>query len=506
MIVEKFIQQNLLDKNSNIQSTKTKEEWFIKNCYEKEYLEILSKTEFLDSPTFPQRIYHILNSVEVRILCPNCNLKSPTFESYNKGYRTFCSPKCQSNYTKEKRNQTIIDKYGEHPFCKTSTIEKRKQTCLQKFGSEFPFQSKEIQDKQKETMLDSYGVINPSELQEVKNKKVKTYLNNWKTEYPIQSKQIQEKSKNTNIQKYGVEYFFQSDEFKESIKGYIYPTQSTGEIEVFEYIKSIVNSEIEQGNRTILKGKELDILIKDKNIAIEYCGLYWHSNKFRNNSYHKQKFNLCKEQNIRLITIFEDEWVYNKELIKTKLAHILQSNPSKKIFARKCNIKSLNNKYKSEFYNKYHIQGDGNSSINIGLYYNDELVSSIGFKKRNQGIYELDRYATKYIVVGGFNRLLNYFKSNFTWTEIITFADLRWHLGEVYQNSGFKLEKTLPPDYYYIINNRRVHKFNFRKSSIKKKFSDSYDETLSESENMDKIGILKVYDCGKIRFKLTNIN
>lgn len=502
--MKQFISEKLLGDGGAVRGTKSTKKWFVNNGYEKEYEEIIEKTLFLKNPTMIQRIYHIINDIDSEIKCPNCKTNSPAFITINKGYATYCSCKCQAEFTKEVRKNTIIEKYGSYPFLSDSALEKRKKTCLEKYGTEFPFQNKEIQDKQTQTMLDLYGVENPSQLQHIKDKKVETCLKNWGTENPNQCQQIQDKKKSTCLEKYGVEYFFQTDVFKESISDYNFPRHSVGENEIFEHLGNILDCEIIQGNRSVLNGKELDIYIPDKNLAIEYCGLYWHSNKFRNNSYHKEKFDLCKEHNIRLITIFEDEWLNNKELIKTKLSHILDSNNSKKVFARKCEIKKVSNKEKTKFYESHHIQGNGNSSIHIGLYYEQELVSCMSFKQRKQKIFELDRFATKYTIPGGFNKLLNHFKIHFDWLEIITFADLRWHIGDVYIKSGFKYDKLLNPDYYYIINNKRSHKFNFRKSSIKKKYSDLYNDALSESENMKNIGILKIYDCGKIRFKLIN--
>nr|QMP83408.1 MAG: hypothetical protein [Caudoviricetes sp.] len=501
--MKQFIQEKLRDNRGFIHGAKTGKEWFAKNGFEKQYEEIIEKTSFLKNPTMVQRIYHILNDMNSEPICPNCNEKVPEFETIIKGYRKYCSNKCQAESSKETRKRTILERYGEFPFCSKSSVEKRKKTCLEKYGTEFPFQNKEIQGKQTQTMSIMYGVENPSKLQEVKDKKTKTCLKNWGTENPNQCEEIHKRKKKTSFEKYGVEYFFQSDEFREMSKHFPGSNKSNAESEVLEFLKTIIDSEIEQGNKSILNGKELDILIKDKSIAIEYCGLYWHSNKFRNNTYHKEKFSQCDKQGIRLITLFEDEWLRNKDLVKIKLSHILNVNVTKKIYARKCFIKLIDYKEKSEFFNKYHIQGNGNSSVNIGLYFESELVSCMSFKKRKQGVFELDRYATKYNVVGGFGKLLSYFKSSYDWNEIITFADLRWHNGEVYKLFGFELDKIINPDYCYYINNKRSHKFNFRKKAIQKKFPDMYDDTLSESENMKNIGILKIYDCGKIRFKLT---
>lgn len=499
--MKSFIITTLLD-GDKFHSKKGNKEWFIKNDYEKEYIEIIQTTAYLSNPSFTQRLYHIVNDIDQLITCPNCN-NIPQFISLKKGYRTYCSNKCQIEFTKEKRKQTIKDKYKINPLHSISTSEKRKQTNLEKYNSEYPFQNKSIQAKQKQSMLDLYGVKNPSQLEHVKKQKIKTSLNNWGTSHPIQNTTIKNKLKATSLEKYGREYFFQTTEFKEKIKDYVFPSQSKAETEIIEFLNQNGITNIEQGNRSLLNGKELDIYVKDKNIAIEYCGLYWHSNKFKDKSYHKEKFNACKEKNIQLITIFEDEWNTKKLLVKQKLLHLLNSNNTIKIYARKCEIKLVDTKEKTYFHGRYHIQGNGISSLNIGLYFNTELVSCMSFKVNKNKQFELTRYSTRYHVIGGFNKLLNHFKINYDWNEIVTFADLRWHLGNVYKISGFIEDKILDTDYSYIINNKRIHKFNFRKDQIKNKFPELYNENLSEAKNMENIGILKIYDCGKIRFKLT---
>jgi hypothetical protein len=65
---------------------------------------------------------------------------------------------------------------------------------------------------------------------------------------------------------------------------------------------------------------------------------------------------------------------------------------------------------------------------------------------------------------------------------------------------------TLKPDYEYIIKNKtkRTHKFNFRKKLIQKKFPDLYNPNETEFQNMDRIGIPRIYDCGKLRWVCKN--
>lgn len=126
----------------------------------------------------------------------------------------------------------------------------------------------------------------------------------------------------------------------------------------------------------------------------------------------------------------------------------------------------------------------------------------MGFVDHKKEKFELSRYATKYTVVGGFSKLLSYFKNNYNWNVILTFADLRWHDGDSYRKVGFVEEEILLPDYSYFIGNKRFHKFNFRKKLIQKKFPDLYNPDETEFENMDRIGIPRIYDCGKIKFVL----
>jgi hypothetical protein len=211
------------------------------------------------------------------------------------------------------------------------------------------------------------------------------------------------------------------------------------------------------------------------------------------------KYDMCKEKGIRLIQIFEDEWLQKEQIVKNKLLNILGVSTQDKIFARKTIIKEISKKEKSNFFNNTHIQGDGPSSINYGLFHNDELVAAIAFIKQKNNEYILNRYSTSANVIGGFSKLLSHFEKQFKPSKIITFADLRWSEGDLYEKTGFKLDKILEPDYSYVFKGERIHKFNFRHKNMKNKLSD-YDSNLSEHENMLNNKIYRIYDCGKLRF------
>jgi len=265
---------------------------------------------------------------------------------------------------------------------------------------------------------------------------------------------------------------------------------------LYDFVKRL-RPDASHNRRDIIHPYEIDIIVD--NVAIEYCGLFWHSEMKKAKLYHRAKHDMCKEKGIRLIQIFEDEWINNKELIKQKIKNILKLNDSDRIYARRCKIEEVGIEAKAAFFNTNHIQGNGPSSINYGLMHNEALVACIGFIKNNDGSYTLNRYATSCSVIGGFSKLLNHFERIYNKPKIITFADLRWSDGELYYKTGFKLDKILEPDYFWVKHNQRFHKFNFRHSGGLRRL-EHYDSSLSEAENMRNHGFFKIYDAGKLRF------
>jgi len=281
------------------------------------------------------------------------------------------------------------------------------------------------------------------------------------------------------------------------------------EQEISDYIRNF-NISLTNNSRDIIKPLELDIFIPSHNIAIEFNGLYWHSEEYIQNNYHLEKTELCESNGIQLIQIFEDEWINKKDIVKSRLKNILGLTENK-IYARKCEIKEVKTKDKSSFLNDNHIQGKCNSKINLGLYYNDELVSLMTFgglrivlgSKPIKDSYELLRFCNKLdtTVIGGASKLLKYFIKNYQPKEIISYADRRWSSGNLYRNLGFKFIKNTSINYYYIINKNREYRFKYRKDILVK---DGYDMNKSEHDIMLSRGIYRIYDCGSKKYCLTN--
>jgi hypothetical protein len=274
------------------------------------------------------------------------------------------------------------------------------------------------------------------------------------------------------------------------ISSYKYTQQNDIFTDLSKYFK------VERGNRSILGGKEIDIFIPEKKVGIEFNGIYWHSDLFKDKKYHLRKKEVCEEVDINLIHIWEDDWIYKKEIVQSRLYNILGLT-NNNIMARKCLIKEVSHKESVEFLEVNHLQGNINSSYRFGLYHDGELVSLMTFgglrislgTKSKEGKYELYRFASKLgtSVTGAFSRLLNHFEKKVNPKEIVTYANRDWSMNKnVYEKNGFEfVHNTEPNFWYYNRQLKKYHRFKFRKSRLSELDINDY---------------LKVYDCGSKKY------
>lgn len=275
-----------------------------------------------------------------------------------------------------------------------------------------------------------------------------------------------------------------------------------------EFIKNNYDGKIITSNRTILSGRELDIYLPDKKIAIEYNGLYshyyrpWESSKslIKDSKYHLSKTNECEKQGIQLLQIFSDEWKDKKLIVESIIKSKLNIN--ERVYARKCKIVEVDVHTKNIFLNNYHIQGEDKSKFKIGLEYDNKLISVMTFTKSrfNKNYeWELSRFCTRseHNVIGGFSKLLKYFR-NIHSGSIISYADRRYSNGNVYAINGFILLHTNDPSYYYVDKNclERHNRMKFQKKLI-----DANNCT--EYERARQLGYNKIFDCGSLAYGLS---
>jgi hypothetical protein len=274
-------------------------------------------------------------------------------------------------------------------------------------------------------------------------------------------------------------------------------------------IKILPNETITRDTKKILPSKkELDIYIESKKFAIECDGLYYHCDEMiLDKNYHLNKTIECEQLGINLIHIFEDEWFYKKDIVKNRLLNILGVDNKQKIYARKCIIKNISPSEKNTFLEKYHLQGKDNSTVKLGAFYNDELVSVMTFSygniskgsKKEEGVFELNRFCNNYNyrIIGIASKLLFYFIKNYKWKKLFSYADKRWSSGNLYYKLGFYLIKETTPNYWYVKNFNRIHRFNLRKTS-----NDPID--VSEWILRQNEGYRRIWDCGNLKFEIIN--
>ncbi|MDR2457448.1 MAG: hypothetical protein LBD41_03100 [Clostridiales Family XIII bacterium] len=276
---------------------------------------------------------------------------------------------------------------------------------------------------------------------------------------------------------------------------------SKQEKEVVTFIRSIYSGEIIENSRQIIPPKELDIYLPEFKLAIEYCGIAWHSSKFLNKNYHLDKLNLCKEKNIDLLQIWSTEWLYQKDIIKSIIQARLKLNQTK-IFARKCIIKELNILEYKKFLQDNHLQGYGLAKIKLGLFCNNELIKVLSFSKSrfNKNYeYELIRECNKlnYQIVGGKQKLLRYFENTYNPKSIISYCNKRLFNGNSYNH--FQKKEDSPINYYYLIGHDKLtSRIEFQKHKLNK--LKTFDKNLTEEQNMENNGFYRIYDCGNFVF------
>lgn len=281
-------------------------------------------------------------------------------------------------------------------------------------------------------------------------------------------------------------------------------TSSRGEKEILSFLQKNFNGEIiTHGRITGAHGKqyELDMHIPEKKIAIEFNGVYYHSEKFVAKNYHHDKYMVCKENDIQLIQIWEDDWNLKRKIVERMLLHKISMSQGK-IYARQTKARKITTLEAQSFLNENHIQGFVSSTITFGLFdTTDTLVASLSIKREDKGqTANIVRYATATTVVGGFTKLLKFIENTYSFKKFSTFSDNCVSDGSLYSNNGFTKEAELAPDYSYVVKNRREHKFNYRKERFKKDANLLYEAGLSERELAALNNINRVYDAGKIKW------
>ena len=452
-------------------------------------------------------------------ICLNCGSETK-FISLNKGYTKTCSRKCTFELKKKTETHIIKEclfcgnkfeslKSSNRFYCSEECFraselpsEKRKITNMEKYNTNFVFQSKNVKDKTKDNRMKKYytSLFSSDRLDDLVTPifNINEYIGTKNKKYKFKCKKCDTIFDDT------------LSNGKIPMCPKCFPNifiKSKGEEEIYDFLKSLMNeNEIIRNDRKILNGLELDFYIPNKNIAIEFNGIYWHSeisgNKDKN--YHLNKTKICLEHGIQLLHILDYEWELNKEIVKSVISSKFGIYKCR-LFGRKCIVKEINNNDAKSFLDSNHLQGQINSKICLGLIFNNELVSLMTFGKNRfskNNEWEMYRFCNKkYIsIVGGASKLLSYFIKNYKPNKITTYADKRWSNGNLYEKIGFEKDNESNPDYFYFKRfSEFFHRLSFQKHKLKNKL-EIFDATLTEWQNMQLNGYDRIWDCGNIKF------
>lgn len=298
--------------------------------------------------------------------------------------------------------------------------------------------------------------------------------------------------------------------------------KSSGEDEVLRYL-SFLTPAVSR-DRTVIAPKELDIYLPERALAVEYCGMYWHSHfteddeRLRKHR-HADKYAACRAVGVRLITLYEPEWVERGAAIRRLLRHAVGKSKGR-LMARKCELRSVPVSDARAFYERYHPQGGAGNGEHYGLYWKDKLVAcmrfSFGTNDRGAGAstrtWTLGRYAARVAVAGAASRLFKAFLRDHNPAEVKSFSDNRFFDGAMYKQLGFTLGADVAPDYRVWSKKLGLQpKPHYQRRALPSRLKDhgcaeTFDpatDPRTEQEMTFLMGAGRIYDCGKRRWHWT---
>lgn len=488
----------------------------------KEHLEeyLIQKTSFLDEAykdvSISQRLWHVRNNSYSIIECEICK-KPKKFSCSGSGTGYVVHEECFS----QKVKKTLNEKYPNKAFYEKFVKNKTNKTIQLRYGVDNAMKIPGVRAKIENTQLLKYGNKSHS--------RSKRFISMIEDNFRNTTlKRIQRAKQDVDYVGYSStryhelhcnvcnnNFYITTDQISgrlsynriictvcNPIKKEVY--YSYGEEEIRDFITSIYKDTVLYNSRGIINPYELDIYLPEKNIAIEYNGAYWHSEKYRDKNYHKMKSDLCKEKGIHLIHIFDYQWDEKKEILKSILRNFIKPELNFRIYARKCTIEKITSlKDINKFLQPNHLLGRIKVfSICYGLYYNGELISLITLKKlnANENRYELSRYAIKKntTIIGGGKKLLTNIINNENIEKIVTYNDNSIFKGSTYEKLGFEKIRTNKPNYvYYNLSSCEIiPKQLIRKSLLGIEFTTERD--YANDHNLS-----RVYNAGNDVYEMT---
>lgn len=492
------------------------------------YDAILMATMFLPPDTsIRARIYAIRADIHSPPVCETCG-KVMKFNEQTGKFNSFC-PKIKgsscvsaSDRVRFQQERTMIDRYGvPNPSKSRELCEKRMNTVVDRYGGTSPMASSDVRSKQRATLMAKYGVDTISDIPGVSDARKATNLDRFGAT-TFAGGQVPQSAINAladkqycedNIRDFTIDEIAQMLQVSShTVRKYlavhgidatlVNRNCSSPERELMRFLE-MCDIKYEYNNRTVIYPKQVDFLIPSHKLAIEYDGIYYHSElNGRHRTYHRDKMIACNNAGYRLIHIFSSEWHSIRHIVLSRLKNALGLTDT--LYARKCTIRTLSIPEAQVFFNTTHIQGFASGAIYLGLEKDGVVVAAMSFCRsrfNKQYEWELLRYssALNVRVVGGASKLFKHFIRTYDPSSVISYCDLRWGTGKLYQALGFTEAKVSPPNYFYFKSadntNTLLSRQVFQKHKLPSKL-DVFNPDLTEWENMQANGYDRIWDCG----------
>jgi hypothetical protein len=503
------------------------------------------------------------------------------FNTYELGYRSFCSLKCKCKG--ESQSTKLTSFWDGNVTMKEQIMATKEATNLERYGVKNHMQNADVRNKVQTQMQEKYGVRSNIQRDEVKQKIKATNQKKYGVDLPLQSETIREKANAAFVENHGEQNKMQLARkafrnanngknpfqvYKDSISDHwrtlgvnsfkqLHFTPETLELindpakfkdfvtgktmyeiardthidesTLYRYIskynlkdclsskpKSAMEFELQtlldqhdinyiRGNRSIIAPLEIDFYFPDIKVGVELNGLFWHSDKLKKDMYHYDKYVMAKDKGVTLFQYWGDEWEQKKEIILKKILH-LHGSSTTTVGARKLVVEWLNDfQLESDFLEEHHIQGMSSDRTKVICAKDNNIVVAVMAVKVKEGTAEVTRYATnsQASYPGLFSKMLKWFRTTTIFDgEIISFSDNCHANGSMYAKAGFTIAATTPPGYYVSNGTVRWRREQFRKQNIKKNYPDVYDESLTESQMIERLKYFRVWDAGKIKWVL----
>lgn len=405
----------------------------------------------------------------------------------------------KNSQVKAKTVETNMVRYGASHALKTEPVkQQQRETNMARYGGPSPTNSPEVRSKQIDTMNDRYGVANAKHMH-------MTQAQLSVLRDPTKLEQLCEKMSADHIAAH-------LDVDVTTVYGYIHRhglasvyLKSTSGVErmVAEYVGSLGVTMV-RNTRSIIAPLELDIYLPEHNIAIEVNGVYFHSEIVgKGAEYHYNKWRMCYDKGIQLLSYFDDEINASWPVIKAQIAESVGKTTAKLIYAQDCMIDEIEYSCAiKDFVNSnsiYHAP-DHVTKVLVARY--GERIAATLCLEEAGGCTHIVSYACdiECIVDGMLERFVSYYAKTYNFKGTVCVVSDNCHSnGAIYKQAGFLKHSDIPPDFMYFRSGPREAKSRYTLDSIAAQFDVTVDG-MTEWDLLQQQGYSRVWDCGKIKW------